>query len=92
MGFIGCGILIFLFLIFLWQGLKIAARAGKSFLRLLALGITSWLILQTFFNIGGMTGVLPLAGIPLPFFSYGGSHLIAELIGVGILLNISRKL
>lgn len=92
MGFIGCGILIFLFLVFLWRGLKIAAKAEKSFLRLLALGITSWLILQTFFNIGGMTGVLPLAGIPLPFFSYGGSHLIAELVGVGLLLNISKKL
>lgn len=92
MGFIGASVLIFLFLVLLWRGLRIAVRAEKSFFRLLALGITSWLILQTFFNIGGMTGILPLAGIPLPFFSYGGSHLIAELIGVGILLNISKKI
>lgn len=92
MGFIGSSLLIALFLVFLWRGLKIVAGSEKSFFQLLALGITVWIILQTFFNIGGIIGILPLAGIPLPFFSYGGSHLIAELIGLGILLNISKKL
>ena len=57
----------------------------------MALGISSWIAIQAFVNIGAMTGFLPLAGIPLPFISYGGSHLVAELIGVGILLNISKQ-
>ncbi|MBZ9572984.1 FtsW/RodA/SpoVE family cell cycle protein, partial [Patescibacteria group bacterium] len=92
MGFIGCTILIVFFLVLAWRGLRIAYTSEKSFFQLLALGITVWIMLQTFFNIGGMIGILPLAGIPLPFFSYGGSHLIAEMIGVGILLNISKKL
>jgi len=91
LGFIGASFLIFLFLLFAQRGLKIATKVPGTFEKLLALGITSWITLQAFFNIGGMTGLLPLAGIPLPFFSYGGSHLIAELIGVGILLNISRQ-
>jgi len=90
-GFIGSFFLLFLFLVFLWRGLKTAATSEKSFSRVLALGITVWIVSQTVFNIGGMIGILPLAGIPLPFFSYGGSHLITELIGIGILLNISRK-
>jgi cell division protein FtsW len=55
------------------------------------LGITSWLGLQAFMNIGAMLGILPLAGVPLPFLSYGGSALIAVLVGVGILLNISKQ-
>ncbi len=90
-GFIGGFFLIFLFLIFLWRGFKIAKESRDKFARLTAIGITSWIVIQTFVNIGAMTGLLPLTGIPLPFISYGGSALISELIGVGILLNISRK-
>lgn len=90
-GFIGAAFLIFLFLLFTWRGLKVAVNSKENFEKLLALGIIVWLTFQAFFNIGGIIGILPLAGIPLPFFSYGGSHLIAELIGVGILLNISRS-
>jgi len=62
-----------------------------KFSKLLALGITSRIIIQAFTNIGSMIGILPLTGIPLPFISYGGSALISELIGVGILLNISKS-
>ena len=90
-GFVGCAVLIFLFLIFAWQGFKTAKKAQDKFLQLLAVGITSWICIQAFVNIGAMVGILPLTGIPLPFISYGGSHLVAELIGVGILLNISKK-
>ena len=61
-----------------------------QFSRLAALGIAVWIIIQTFVNIGAMIGLMPLTGIPLPFISYGGSALICELIGVGILLNISK--
>ncbi|MFH1462424.1 MAG: putative lipid II flippase FtsW [bacterium] len=90
-GFIGGFFLIFLFLLFLWRGFKIAKESQDKFSQLAALGITSWIVLQTFVNIGAMIGILPLTGIPLPFISYGGSAMIAELIGLGILLNISKQ-
>lgn len=90
-GFIGSLILISLFVILAFQGFKIAKKAKNEFSKLLAFGITSWLVIQGFVNIGSMIGTLPLTGIPLPFISYGGSHLLAELAGVGILLNISKQ-
>ncbi|PIR02508.1 MAG: hypothetical protein CO031_03000 [Candidatus Nealsonbacteria bacterium CG_4_9_14_0_2_um_filter_37_38] len=89
-GFIGSLFLITLFFIFAWQGFKISRRSSDKFSQILALGITSWIVIQGFVNIGSIIGILPLTGIPLPFISYGGSHLIAELMGVGILLNISK--
>lgn len=89
-GFIGSVILILLFLIFAWQGFKIAKKSRNGFYKFSAVGISSWITLQALINIGAMVGVLPLTGIPLPFISYGGSAMIAELIGVGILLNISK--
>jgi len=90
-GFFGGIILILLFLLFLWRGFKIAKTNHDRFCQLTAVGITSWIFLQFFVNVGAMIGILPLAGIPLPFISYGGSHLICELIGIGILLNISKS-
>lgn len=90
-GFVGATILVFLFLLFFWRGFKISKDAEDGFFQLTALGITSWIGLQAFLNIGSMIGVLPLTGVPLPFISYGGSHLVAEMIGVGILLNISKS-
>ena len=91
MGFIGCIIIVLLFLLLLWRGFKIAQKCSDKFLYLLASGIAVWLTLQAFFNIGAVTGLIPLTGIPLPFISYGGSHIIVEMIGIGILLNISRN-
>jgi len=90
-GFVGAAILILLFLIFLWRGFKIAKISQDKFSQLSALGITAWICLQGFINIASMIEILPLSGTPLPFVSYGGSALISELIGVGILLNISRS-
>jgi len=90
MGFLGGLVLVFLFLIFAWQGFRISRRASSKFSQLLAVGITSWIVIQAFVNMGASIGLLPFTGIPLPFISYGGSHLITELIGVGILLNISK--
>ena len=90
-GFIGSLILISLFLIFAWQGFKIAKGAQDKFCKLACFGLTIWIILQAFVNIGAMVGILPLTGIPLPFVSYGGSALVAQLIGVGLLLNISKN-
>jgi cell division protein FtsW len=90
-GFFGCMVVITLFLLFLWRGFKIASSAQDNFLKLMAFGITFWILIQTLINISSMVGLFPLAGIPLPFFSYGGTAIITELIGVGILLNISQK-
>lgn len=90
-GFIGAIILISAFIIFLWQGIIIAKKTTDLFLKFTALGITSWIFLQACVNVGAMINLFPLTGIPLPFISYGGSHLVAELIGIGILLNISRQ-
>ncbi len=90
LGFVGACLLIILFFIFLTKGITIALRHKQSFARFTALGITTWISFQALLNIGGITGVLPMGGIPLPFFSYGGSHLLTEIISVGILLNISK--
>lgn len=90
-GIVGCSVLVFLFLSFLWFGIKIAKSSNNKFSQLTALGITFWITIQAFFNIAANLGIAPMTGIPLPFFSYGGSHLVTELIGVGILLNISKN-
>jgi len=90
-GFIGCLILLSLYLIFVWQALRISQSLKDGFLKLLVIGITSWIIIQTFVNIGAIIGILPLTGIPLPFISYGSSHLVVELVALGLLLNISKK-
>ncbi len=90
-GFVGGCILVLLFLFFLWRGFSIALRSQDKFCQLTAFGITFWITFQAFFNIGSISGILPLAGIPLPFISYGGSGLISALIGAGVLLNISRS-
>jgi cell division protein FtsW len=91
-GFIGSLILISLFLMFLWRGFKIGKGRENKFSQLLAIGISSWIVIQAFVNVGSMIGLLPLTGIPLPFISYGGSALVTELTGVGILLNISKNI
>ncbi len=90
-GIIGCTVLILAFLAFLYLGFKIANSATDSFSKLTAVGISTWIIFQAFINIASNLGLFPLSGIPLPFFSYGGSHIIAELIAVGLLLNISKN-
>jgi len=91
-GFLGALILISLFLIFAWRGLKIAKDSKNKFNQLLVTGITFWIVLQAFINIGSLVGILPLTGIPLPFISYGGTALVNELVAMGILLNISKQI
>jgi len=90
-GIIGTSILVILFLLFLYFGLKIAKSTTDKFAKLTAAGITIWITFQAFLNISANVGLFPLGGIPLPFFSYGGSHLIVEIIGVGLLLKISKS-
>ena len=90
-GIIGCVALIAIFLLFFWLGLQIAKNSNDKFSKMTAIGIVVWITLQAFVNMASVAGIFPLAGIPLPFFSYGGSHLTVELIGVGLLLNISKN-
>jgi cell division protein FtsW len=71
-------------------GAVIALRSTDAFGRLLAIGITTWLSAQALVNIGGVTGLLPITGVPLPFVSAGGSALVVSLIGVGILVSVAR--
>jgi cell division protein FtsW len=90
LGFIGCIAVIALFALLIARGFRVIVRARDDFGSLLAVGIVSWIAFQAIINIGGITRMLPLTGIPLPFLSYGGSALMAMLAAVGILLSISR--
>ncbi|BAF60043.1 bacterial cell division membrane protein [Pelotomaculum thermopropionicum SI] len=90
LGFIGASLVIMLFILFVWRGLKIAVSSQDPFASLLATGVTAWIGVQAIINIGVMTGSLPFTGIPLPFISSGGTSLLFTMAGVGILLNISR--
>ena len=89
-GFLGSVIIISAFLYIAIRGLKIAKAAPDQLSSLLAAGLTIWISMQAFLNIAANIGLIPLTGIPLPFISYGGSSMIVTLIGVGLLLNISR--
>ena len=89
-GFVGSLALIFLFAFFIYKAFKIAANAPDQFSKILAIGITAWIGGQMILNISSMTAMTPLTGIPLPFFSYGGTSLLMILASCGILLNISR--
>lgn len=89
-GFLGATFIILLFLLLIYRSLKIALQAPDTFGQLLAVGISSWISLQFFVNLAAVVVLAPFTGIPLPFISYGGSSIITALLGMGILLNISR--
>lgn len=89
-GFVGSIVLISLLLVFIFRGLKIATAAPDRFSKVLASGIVVWIGVQIFLNIGSMVAIVPLTGVPLPFFSHGGSALTMTLLATGILLNISK--
>ena len=76
--------------VMIYAGIRIAVRAPDTFGRLLAAGITSWIGLQAIVNLGAVTGLLPITGVPLPFVSFGGSALIVTLGAVGVLASIAR--
>jgi cell division protein FtsW len=90
-GLLGAGALIGLFVLLGVFGFRVALRAPDLFGMLLAAGITTWLLLQAFLNIGMALGVMPITGEPLPFVSAGGSSLVAALLAVGIVTNIARQ-
>jgi cell division protein FtsW len=90
-GLLGAGLVIALFVILAYQGIRIALSAPDTFGALLAAGITTWLCVQAFVNIGVVVALFPITGITLPFISAGGSSLTISLAAVGILLSISRE-
>jgi cell division protein FtsW len=90
LGLVGSTVVLICFLIVTWRGLRIAVRAPDSFGAFLAIGLTTMVALQALVNISIVLGLLPTKGIPLPFVSFGGSSLLVNLIGMGILLNVSQ--
>lgn len=90
LGFIGVVLILLLYVLLVIRGIQIANRIHDTFAALLAIGIVAMIGIQTFINIGVVSGLLPTTGIALPFLSYGGSSLLLTMISIGILLNISR--
>lgn len=90
LGFIGCALVIILFAILIWRGVLTALRAPDMFGSLVAVGITALVAIQVIINIAVVTSSMPATGMPLPFFSYGGTALFILLCEIGVLLNISR--
>ena len=91
LGFIGSIFVIILFALFVWRGIVIAIKAEDHFGTLIAIGITTMIGLQALINMAVVTNTIPVTGMSLPLFSYGGSAMLADLIGVGFLLSISRN-
>jgi rod shape determining protein RodA len=88
LGLVGAGGIILLIGLVLWRGLRIATNATDPFGRLLAAGVVSWFAFQSFVNIGMTLGIMPVTGLPLPFVSYGGSSMFANLMAIGLLQNV----
>ena len=87
-GFLGNVLLLILFMLLIGRGLVIASQAQNTFTRLLAGSITLTFFTYVFVNMGMVSGVLPVVGVPLPFVSYGGTSLVTILLGFGILMSI----
>jgi cell division protein FtsW len=91
LGLIGSIFIVLLFAVFCYRGYRTAVRNNDTFARLMAVGITTMIGVQAFFNISVVLALLPTKGIPLPFISYGGSSLFIMLASVGVLLNITKQ-
>lgn len=90
LGLLGALAVLVLFGLVVYSGIRIALRAPDAFGRLLAAGITAWIGLQAVINLGAVTGLLPITGVPLPFVSFGGSSLVVSLAAVGVLVSVGR--
>lgn len=91
LGFIGASALLLLFLIMLYRGIRIAAQSKDMFGTLLVTGIMSMIVFHILINVGMTVSIMPITGIPLPFFSYGGSAMITNLMSMGIVLNVYMR-
>lgn len=91
LGFVGCLVVVGLFVVFAGVGVRVAGRAGDRFGTLLAGGIVCWIVAQACINLGAVVGLLPITGLTLPFISFGGSSLVVTMAATGILLNVARQ-
>ena len=91
LGFLGSITVLSLFLVLIWRGIRVAMYAQDTLGSLIAVGVTSLIAVQVIVNVAVVTSSIPATGMPLPFFSYGGSSLAFLLVGIGMLLNISRS-
>jgi len=91
LGLVGCLAVLGLLMFLGYRGYRIALETVNPYGRLLALGVTSWLVYQALINAAVITGIIPFTGLPLPFISYGGSSMATSLLGVGVLLNIAQQ-
>ena len=91
LGFVGCSVILFLYILFFIRAFAICRRSSDLFGRLVCIGVIAWFAFQTFENIGMTMGLMPMTGVPLPFLSYGGSSMFANLIGVGLLQNVHAR-
>ena len=91
LGFIGCLLVLGLFVGLGLVGLRIARRAPDRFGMLVATGVTAWIVGQAAINLGAVVGLLPVSGVPLPFLSVGGTSLVITMFGVGVVANIARQ-
>jgi rod shape determining protein RodA len=91
LGFVGSMVLLALLGLLLWRGLRIATLARDTAGSLIAVGVVTMLVFQTFINVGMTIGIMPITGIPLPFVSYGGSSLIASFLAIGLLENVHMR-
>jgi rod shape determining protein RodA len=90
-GFVGASILLALYLLVVWRGIRIVAVARDAFSAIVAGGIVFALMFEIFVNVGMTMGIAPITGIPLPFVSVGGSAMIANLAAMGVLLSIHAR-
>ena len=91
LGFLGSSFILILFSIILMRGFTIAKRTNDEFGRLVAVGVVAWFSFQIFENIGMTMGLMPMTGVPLPFLSYGGSSMFANMIAIGLLQNVYQR-
>jgi rod shape determining protein RodA len=91
LGFVGCSLILFLYLLIFVRAFIICRQSRDLFGRLVCIGVIAWFIFQSFENIGMAMGLMPMTGVPLPFLSYGGSSMFANLIGIGLLQNVHAR-
>ena len=91
LGFVGSGLILLLLIVVMYRGLRIAANAGDAFGLIVAAGVSSWFAFQIFVNVGMTMGIMPVTGLPLPFVSYGGSSMFANMMAIGLLQNVHMR-
>jgi cell division protein FtsW (lipid II flippase) len=91
LGLVGGAALLLLYVMFVYRGFRVAMLAADGFAKLLIGGLTSAFAIQAFLILGGVTGLIPLTGITLPFVSYGGSSVVTNLLILGLILSVSDR-